>query len=416
MGTDGVPMVHTFNDSATDFVLPVLGLYPEHRNAVVVDFFADAGDTTQDTLVVGTGPIKTPDIELIRNALPADDTGLFLFSSQKAAFDQQGAIRWAYEGEAGQFFTQLPNGNLLGTVNDAPVLYHFPRFAEFTLLGEKVREYTIPNYGHHELVELPWGNFLAASNSALINAVEDGLSEEDLLVEIDADTGLVVRTWDFNQILDPTRPPIPSNSRPDDWLHLNSATYDASDDSIIITSQRQSLVAKIDYKTQALIWILGAHEQWPVKFQDKLLTPVDGNGDPIDPNTEDFWPYGPHAVLTFGDGRISLFDNGFFRNWYKDPTVPGDSYSRAIEYQIDETNMEVRIVWQYDADQSLYTAITGDLDYLDNGNYLVGFAGPSEDTPRVIEVTSAGDVQFEAVSNRTTTEYRVEKIDLYRSD
>lgn len=416
MGASGVAMTHTFSDSATSFVLPVLGLYPDHQNTVVIDFFADGGDTTQDTLTVTTGSVTTPVIELIQNSLPANDTGLFLFSGQKAAFDQHGVIRWSYEGEAAQFYAQLPNGNLLGTINDAPILYHFPRFAEFTLLGEKVREYTIPNYGHHELVELPWGNFLVASNSALINAIQDGVPEEDVLVEIDADTGLVVQTWDFNQILDPTRPPIPSNSRPDDWLHINSATYDASDDSIIITAQRQSLIAKIDYETQALTWILGAHEQWPVNLQDKLLTPVDSDGDVIDPNSEDFWPYGPHAVLTFGDGRISVFDNGSFRGWYADATVPGDSYSRAVEYQIDEINMEVQIVWQFDAGQGLFTAITGDVDYLDNGNYLVGFAGPSDDTPRVIEVTLAGDVLFEAVSDRTTSEYRVEKIDLYQSD
>jgi hypothetical protein len=161
-------------------------------------------------------------------------------------------------------------------------------------------------------------------------------------------------------------------------------------------------------------WILGAHEQWPTDLQDKLLTAVDANGAPIDTDTVVFWPYGPHAALTLGEGRVALFDNGSYRGWYANPQADSGSYSRAVIYQVDEAAMQVQIIWQYDAGQSLFTAITGDIDYLDNGNYLLGFAGPSLDTPRLFEVTGDGDVLFEAVMNRGAAEYRAEKINLYR--
>ena len=64
--------------------------------------------------------------------------------------------------------------------------------------------------------------------------------------------------------------------------------------------------------------------------------------------------------------------------------------------------------------------ITGDIDLLDNGNYLIGFAGPTPEvkgppeTPRLIEVTLNNTEVFNAVADRGSLEYRAEKIDLYR--
>jgi arylsulfate sulfotransferase len=289
------------------------------------------------------------------------------------------------------------------------------------MLGETVREYLVPNYLHHEVQKLPWGNYLVAGNSSQITVPDDGLPEEDTLVEINTVDGTVVKVWDFNAILDPTRPPIPSNNRADDWLHLNSAVYDASDDSILITAQRQSLMAKIDYATGELKWILGSHAGWSAAHQDKLLTPVDAEGNPVDVNTEYFWPYGPHAALSLGGGAVALFDNGAFRGWYGDraplASLGQQDFSRGVEYYVDEANMTVRIVWEFDSNKAIYTSITGDIDYLTNEHYVLGFVGtsPGSDNPRVMEVDRSGNVLFNAISNRGELEYRVEKIDLYAS-
>jgi arylsulfate sulfotransferase len=421
----GIDISHEFDQPATNFVIPVLGLYANFMNTVIVDFVADDGQTTQDILpvttaplpVVDTGPVMLPvTINIIENNLPVGDASLYMFSQQKSAFDQTGAVRWAYRGEGWQFYRLLPNGNWLGNLNANQISYHFEKFAEFTMLGERIEAstYTVPNYLHHEVQKLPSGNYLVASNTALIDFAEDGVPEEDVLVEISAETGQVVKTWDFNLILDPTRPPIPSNSRPDDWLHLNAAAYDASDDSIIITAQRQSLVAKIDYQTAELQWILGAHEDWSVQFQDKLLAPVDDQGSPVDPDAVDFWPYGPHAAGPIDGGKIHVFDNGQFRGWYADNSVPGESYSRGVEYLVDEDNMTVQITWQFDSDQR-FTPFTGDIDYLANGNYLIGFAWGTvdNDAPRIVEVDRDGNIVFEAVINNGEQEYRAEKFNLY---
>lgn len=419
---DGISISHQFAATASDFELPLLGLYADYTNTVYVDFEAADGRTTRDTLQITTGPVAWPiKLEIASNSLPAGDSGVYLFSQQKSAFDQCGEVRWLYRGEGWQFFEQLPNGNWLGTINTDQISYHFRGYSEFTMLGETVREYLVPDYLHHEVQKLPWGNYLVAGNSSQITLADDGVPEEDTLVEIDAVDGAVVKVWDFNTILDPTRPPIPSNNRADDWLHLNSAVYDASDDSILITAQRQSLMAKIDYATGELKWILGSHAGWSEAHQDKLLTPVDADGNPVDVNTVYFWPYGPHAALSFGGGAVALFDNGAWRGWYGDRAPQAElgqqDFSRGIEYYVDEANMTVRIVWEFDWNQAIFTSITGDIDYLANEHYVLGFVGtsPGPDNPRVMEVDRSGNVLFNAVSNRGELEYRVEKIDLYAS-
>ena len=417
---DGISISHQFTVAARDFALPVLGLYADYTNTVYVDFEATDGQRSRDTLQITTSPVSWPiNLEIESNNLPADDSGVYIFSQQKSAFDQCGEIRWLYRGEGWQFFEQLPNGNWLGTINTDQISYHFRGYSEFTMLGETVREYLVPNYLHHEVQKLPWGNYLVAGNSSQITVTDNGLSEEDTLLEISAIDGTVVKVWDFNTILDPDRPPIPSNNRADDWLHLNSAVYDPTDDSILITAQRQSLMAKIDYATGELRWILGSHAGWGAAHQDKLLTPVDAEGNPVDVNTEYFWPYGPHAALSFGGGAVALFDNGALRGWYGDRAPLAElgqqDFSRGIEYYVDEASMTVRIVWEFDWNKAIFTSITGDIDYLPNEHYVLGFVGtsPGPDNPRVMEVDRFGKVLFNAVSNRGELEYRVEKIDLY---
>ena len=436
---DGIAISHQFSESASEFDLPVLGLYPNHNNTVVVEFIADSGATARDELMIMTaplpinaGPPKFPlEIEIESNDLPADDAGVYMFSSQKAAFDQCGEVRWLYYGGgglAGQFYEHLADGNWLASVNQDQISYHFRGFAEFTMLGQQVDdyEYTLPFYGHHEIQKLPLskgGNYLVGSNIGLIAIAPDGVTQEDTVVEISAVTGLVVKTWDFNTILDPARMPIDAtNDNLEDWLHLNSAVYDASDDSIVITAQRQSLVAKIDYETGALIWVIASPVGWAPEFQDKLLRPVDALGNDVDVNANYFWPYGPHAALVFPGrpGVVAVFDNGLERGIYGDrmPTgaVDDQDFSRGVEYQVDVNNMTVEIVWQFDWDQRVYNQITGDIDYLANGNYLLGFVGrgPYTDNPRVIEVDADGNILFNALANRGENQYRVEKIDLYQ--
>ena len=88
------------------------------------------------------------------------------------------------------------------------------------------------------------------------------------------------------------------------------------------------------------MWILGNHSNWAAEFQPYLLTPV----GPLE------WPYHQHAPTITAEGTILLFDNGNDRASPFDG-VPrmelSESYSRAVEYAIDEDSMEVTQVWEF---------------------------------------------------------------------
>lgn len=248
-GEEGIPISHDFtipsepvlhsSDDSIQFQIPVLGLYPDHENRVVFTFKSPEGQVRlADTVTISTPTIPlNPDVNVVVNNLPADYDDLYFVSNLQAGFDQRGAVRWIYTGNAQYLFRRMENGNLLMTSDENLVSYHNEKFMEITIFGETLREYTVPNRMHHEVRQMPNGNFLVATNS---NRYEgngnDGRWEEGVVVEMNRQTGEVVKEWDFNQILDTNRN-RPPGGNPDDLLHINTVYYDETDDSIVISSK-----------------------------------------------------------------------------------------------------------------------------------------------------------------------------------
>ena len=87
-----------------------------------------------------------------------------------------------------------------------------------------------------------------------------GQDLETNIAEID-DTGTIYNQWNMATII---RDYMTSHGddasafvRPgQDWFHTNSAAYDPSDDSLIVSS-RENFVIKVGYSTGNIIWILG---------------------------------------------------------------------------------------------------------------------------------------------------------------
>lgn len=156
--------------------------------------------------------------------------------------------------------------------------------------------------------------------------------------------------------------------------HANAVLHDPRDDSIIVSLRHQEAVIKFSRATGDLKWILGPHQNWTPEFQPFLLDPV---GTPFE------WQYHQHAPMITPSGTLLLFDNGNYRAMPFDGRMPvenADNYSRAVEFSIDEVNMEVRQVWDYGRDngERIFAHFIGDVDWLETtGNVLVHFGGTS---------------------------------------
>lgn len=383
--------------------IDILGLFPGITNEVYLKLTNNVGRFSYDTISIPTEsyPDYLPEVELI-SAIPASmEPGWTLTCSALGdgdsflpfalAIDENGAVRGILnlkENVDGFCAPMEPlqNGNLLFGFSEQ--LY------EYNLMGEEVNSWDLDeNYhAHHDVVEKPNGNLVVAI------ADHDLTTVDDIIIELDRESGDEVNRWDMREILDIDRYDLLED--PVDWFHMNAVWYSESDDCLIISGRNQG-VAKVSNENQ-LVWILAPHQGWGkagidgdgFETADYLLTAVDPSGAPygnaVQMGTEepdDFsWPWGQHAPMYLPNGNLFLFDNGYNRNF-----TGAGPYSQGIEYEIDEKIGAVKKVWAYGKERGadFFSSIISDVDYLENtGNRMITsgitFSDPAYST--IIEV------------------------------
>jgi hypothetical protein len=152
--------------------------------------------------------------------------------------------------------------------------------------------------------------------------------------------------------------------------HSNAIIEDPRDDSLIVSMRNQNAIIKFSRQSGQLVWILGPPENWAPEWQQYLLTPV---GTPF------AWQYGQHAPVFTPQGTLMVYDDGNYRASPFDPFLDNSqSWSRAVEYSIDEQNMAVSQVWQYGSTNEgewFFTDFEGNAEpEPKTGNVLIDFA------------------------------------------
>ena len=212
---------------------------------------------------------------------------------------------------------------------------------------------------HHELIELPSGNFMALAFSFReVDYGPDGVRNTagDMLVEF-TPAGELVWTWDTFDHLDPHRVSEPfstatvihpvSHEVTYDWTHGNAIVHDPATDTLLYSSRHQDWLILIDHKTGDVLWKLGHDGDFTLK----------GDGA---------WFYHQHAPEWQADGTLLLYDNGI-----TNPDLqPSEVHSRAVRYALDFDAMTAERVWMDDGPQITAT-FTGNADRLPGGHILV---------------------------------------------
>jgi hypothetical protein len=248
---------------------------------------------------------------------------------------------------------------------------------------------------HHDYVDLPNGNMLVLSTENRV--VENWYTSEteamaprtdanvigDVIIEMTME-GEVLREWKLHDIIDPYRIAYRS-LRQDfwsghyghvvedpvhDWTHGNAIIYEEEDNSFVMSLPYQDAVIKISMDSGELVWILGNHDNWRDPWSEKLLTPV---GDVE-------WSYKHHAVSHTENGTYLLYDNGVGRTSPFDPGMAlEESYTRAVEYSVNEETMEVSQVWIYGPeDEQFYARYLGDVDWQEQTDNILITIGAQE--------------------------------------
>ncbi|MFC0013777.1 MULTISPECIES: aryl-sulfate sulfotransferase [Allobacillus] len=441
-GKDGGPEIsNSTTELTTRHELPILGLYPNHTNEITIKSIMEDGNTQENSISIETQPlpdyIGSISIETIKKEkvdMPANGLNFAIPSTKFVyGFDTNGDVRWYSSQYNSHVFKRIQNGNFLylGKDNNGGPAYN--RLFEIDLMGKIYKAFKISDDAaiseaegleqtliHHDIAELPNGNWLMTVNDGSENYMED------TMIEVNPTNGEVVKLIDLKDLYPiETYEEYTAREPKDgklDWFHQNSVVYDESDNTIIISGRNQDTVMKIDYLTNEIIWIL-AH---PDGFNDEFLNNyvVEGQGENFK------YPGAQHDAtimpdLDENDDTIDLliYDNNV-------AVARGDkelsrTYSAATQYRINEKTREAEIIWSYGEERGkeLFTNIIGSAKYLeDSGNRLIDFGHVADGTrSHIIEATDDQDAEvvFEAVISDFPSGawiYRSQRYPLYNDE
>lgn len=388
----------SLGSSGSTVTVPVFGLYANYQNLVDIELqFAD-GDVEPIQAKVDTAAYTDPngiyDRPVILKARTAGAALGFDFFYMKSALgspvvvDTDGQMRWVVPATMSSVSSTLHgNGFVIGDPQAPRV-----RRLEFdgTTRDTALQAPDVTNF-HHNIDPGKVG--LLGEVDAIRNGVQ---AIESTLVEFDPDTGALIKTWDLGDTLsramqaagdDPAafvRPGV-------DWFHMNAATYDPRDDSVIVSS-RENFVLKIDYASGDLLWILGDPAKYWHTFpslEARSLTLGSGG----------LYPIGQHAVSIAHDGSLMLMNDGLASVNQPAGAPAGEArgYSAVSAYTIDAAGRGATEATRFDYGQSVFSSVCSSAyEAAADGSVLVDYAVADNTThARLVGLDPGQNVVFD---------------------
>lgn len=285
----------------------------------------------------------------------------FLNPTVAAMIDLDGQVVWYHQLEPIPTFsaievTMLAGQRVLIGGGIAPGLRPVEVDLEGIVLWEgraQADDYLADGWMNHTFQRLPSGNDLTLTWKAA------GANLLDTIEEMDPD-GKTVWSWDAVDH-------IPDAS--EEHIHGNMALIDDAAGVAYFHAYMTNSLYQIDRASGDILWILGQ----------------DGDFELLG---EHEWPWFQHAHAPefLEDGTLLLYDNG---------GEDDRTFSRVVQYALDETACTAEIVWEYPgelAEDEWYTYAWGDADRLANGNTLVtaGSLLTFDSQSRIFEVAADG--------------------------
>lgn len=228
-GKNSNDITHTFIPSKLH-ILPIYGLYPDYENKIIIEASEKQKEITIKTDKL---PDDFPQIKSVDTS-SSDEFYFTAFKDSKyaCAYDSFGDVRWYMNGDYNWDIQRLNNGHILTGSNKTIYKNYSASMIEMDLLGKEYFEYVIPGGYHHGFTELSNGNLLVTSSS-----------NKDCIVEIDRNTGDIVKQIDLESIIKDS--------------NITSITYDSNTNSVLLTLFEDNKIISIDYATLDINFIAG---------------------------------------------------------------------------------------------------------------------------------------------------------------
>jgi len=333
--------------------------------------------------------------------------GFTIFSSffnyYSAVFDQEGNEVWNTGQSNIVYYNTDYDGKLFGCWLDNDSPNNLPGI-EFNLDGDFTWEEPNEEFLHHDLIQLPNGNYLGIVETSQFGPiplgswteicqdygyVADGIFLElfwigDKIVEWDKVTKEVVWSWnvfDYFNMEDYDSglwDNVCADNGEYDWTHINAIVFDEEESAIYISTRHLSRITKIDYSSKDVVWNMGRD------------MPSDDVG--FGHNLGFSWQ---HSLQVLNNGNVLTLDNGNRSESFLNTEFPT---TRGIEISIEENNGEYSavIVWEYSLSEELFGFASGNVQKLENGNYLITTVGGGG---TVLEITPENEIVWQANLN-----------------
>ncbi|KRM57321.1 hypothetical protein C5L31_000685 [Secundilactobacillus malefermentans] len=351
-------------------------------------------------------------------------------TKESFAVDGDGVVRWYSTLWNQHLMENIHNGHFLFLTKNKQSDMMYNDLLETDYLGRVYKEYsfgtktTTNETGaakaettiiHHDITELP--------NHNLLVTVNDGSKKyvEDTVVEISHKTGKVVRVLNLKNILPAAMyKEYKSKKRADgklDWFHNNAVDYVKKDHSILLSSRHQDLMMKINWKTQQIKWIYSGKKKstWPKAYRKYLLTPTKGTAV----------TGGQHGLYQLSQSKsgnienVLIFDNNI-------AVTNGDKktsgkYSQGVQFKINQKKKTITQTWAYGKTlgKQNFSYIIDYTQKLGTDNYLMdyGFVDGGNKS-NIVEVDQNKQIFNLTVSNPASKAYvyRAYRVAVYPSN
>lgn len=375
-----------YDTASNKIKLPIFGLYSNYANELMLDIhFIDDSISSFPKTITTTAYVDSAGIyDNVSISIRPTATPTYSYFYLKGALkspiimDVDGEIRWDADIKRVSSSTIFINNVFLtGSPNSAVMdaLSLYGKSSNFKINGSIMGS---DAHFHHNIDPGKDGMLIE------LDGTTDGvLKIESFLSEVDSD-GNVIKEWDLGKIFSEymiQEGDDPSNFVRNgiDWFHMNAATYDPADDTLIVSS-RENFVVKLDYNTGKIIWLMGDETKHWYSYPSLQKLAISLTAGQI--------PIGQHAVSITSDGKLMLFNNGrkSFNNPAGTPTGFDLATSQTAIFDIDSQNKKGQMIWSFD--DGIYSDICSSI-YEDKttplGDYLINYAAADNRTRVVIQ-------------------------------
>ena len=361
--------------SSAELTLPIWGLYSNYINHIKIKIQYNDGSIGSLDLDISTPSYVDSNLiydrpTFVKKRLPKTSLGFDFFYIKSrlgspVIIDSDGEVRWtstSTKDSGAAIF--VGDGFIIGGTSAATI--------QKINLDGAIREFyldapvTYANFHHN----------IDPGKTGILGEIDqkiDGVKHwESLIVEF-SDSGSIKKTWDFAKIIgdymtsqgdDPSlfiRPGF-------DWMHINAAAYDPSDDSLVVSS-RENFVIKVNYTSSKIIWIFGDPLKYWYTFPSlrALALQLPSGG---------LYPIGQHSISITSDGLLLLFNNGAasFNQPGGAPRGETRNYSLVSAYSINSELKTAKEEWIFDNNKSVISDICSSVYEAGDRSLLISYA------------------------------------------